>query len=74
MSSSGGFAAFAGSTSLFASPNKPQQTTTSYSSRPIWSTSKNELEVSESSSIEAFKPAKDMGTSEVKLATSKYTR
>lgn len=81
-SSSGGFAAFAGSSSLFTS-NNPQQST-SNSSRPIWTTSKsertfdhkNELENSESSSsIEAFfKPAKDIGTSEVTLATSKYTR
>lgn len=72
-SSSGGFAAFAGSASIFASPNKPQISTSSLS-RPIWTTSKNELEISESSSIEAFKPAKDVGTSEVTLATSKYTR
>ena len=74
-SSTGGFAAFAGSASLFASPSS--------SSKPIWTTSKsertfdhkNESEISgSSSSIEAFKPAKDIGTSEVTLATSKYTR
>jgi hypothetical protein len=32
------------------------------------------LKIFESNSIEAFKPAKDVGTTEVTLATSKYTR
>ena len=74
MNSSGGFAAFAGS----ASPFKPQQSTPQ-PSRPIWTAPtternldhKNELEIFGSSSVEAFKPAKDV---QVTLATSKYTR
>ncbi|KAF8815429.1 hypothetical protein BYT27DRAFT_7249222 [Phlegmacium glaucopus] len=84
--SSGGFAAFAGSTSPFASlnssNNKPQHSEFK-SSRSIWTTTptttepaldhKNELESSESNSIEAFKPAKDIGNPKVTLASSKYT-
>lgn len=79
MSSSGGFAAFAGS----ASPFKPQQST-SKASRPIWTTTttpaaertldhRNESEIYGSSSIEALKPAEDVGTSKATLAISKYT-
>lgn len=82
MSSSGGFAAFAGSASPFASfnGNKPQQSSFKLS-KPVWITPtagqtldhKNESEVSESNSIEAFKPAKDVRSPEVSLTTSKYT-
>jgi hypothetical protein len=83
MSSSGGFAAFAGSTSPFASlnSNKFQQTAFN-SSKPIWNTPTsaqtlnhtNELGLSESTSIEAFKSIKDAESPEVKWAKSKYTR